>query len=78
MEKSGSSVVAVLKMAILFLLISLCVEFIWKWVATGNLQFFELNLSDGNWKSFIISKILGGIIFGLLMASFYNVKQKNE
>ncbi len=38
-------------------------------------QFIDTNFSNGRWIRFLISRIVGGLLYGMIMAYFFEMKK---
>lgn len=58
------------RLGIIFVVIVMIVQFIWEWIATGNLDFISNSFKTGSWLPYIVSRIFFGAIYGLVSAYF--------
>ena len=59
-----------LRLGVVFILIVMFIQLIWEWISSGNLNSVKESLNDGTWKSYAFSRLLLGIIYGLVTAYF--------
>lgn len=59
-----------LRFGLIFILVVVIIQFIWTFFSSGNLNFISESLHNGQWVTYLISKLLIGVVYGVVMAYF--------
>lgn len=65
----------VIRLGIIFISILVTIKFFWNWIQFGDLSFVKQSFENGKWIGFVISHLLGGLVYGLIVGYFLK-KQK--
>lgn len=59
-----------LRFGLIFTLVVVVIQFIWEFFSSGNLNKISESLQNGQWTSYVFSKVIVGAVYGIVMAYF--------
>jgi hypothetical protein len=59
-----------LRFGVIFIIVVIIIQAIWEFFASGNLNAVTESIDNGQWVSYVISKIVLGVVYGFTMAYF--------
>jgi len=65
-----------LRFGSIFIIVVIIIQLIWEFFSSGNLQAINESFQLGYWVTFIISKLILGLVYGFTMAYFTKRKAK--
>jgi hypothetical protein len=80
MSKRALQKVSTWKLALrfgsIFVIIVVLIQLIWEFFSSGNLQAINKSFQTGYWVTYLISKLILGLVYGFTMAYFTKRKAK--
>ena len=59
-----------LRFSLIFILVVILIQLVWEFFSAGNLQAIPKSLENGQWITYVLSKIIVGVVYGIVMAYF--------
>jgi H+/Cl- antiporter ClcA len=66
-----------LRLGAIFIFFLSFIKFFWNWIETGNLHFIKDAIESRQWIGFVLSMLIGGLIYGFTMG-YYTKKQASK
>ncbi|GEM_PF-2993381 len=60
-----------IRLGLIFILVLSLIRFFWNWIESGNLTFLKAGIESGKWVSYLISNVIGGLIYGFSMGYYF-------
>jgi len=65
-------------LALGFIVIFTFIEFMMSYDEAGANAFLEERIHNGKWVRFLISRIVGGLLYGMIMGYYFEIKRKKS
>ena len=59
-----------LRFGVIFIVVVVIIQLIWEFFSSGNLNAINISFKNGHWVTYLISKLLLGLVYGFTMAYF--------
>ena len=59
-----------IRFGIVFIIVVIIIQLIWEFFSSGNLKAIPESIQNGQWITYILSKLIIGIVYGVTMAYF--------
>ncbi|HIP47641.1 MAG TPA: hypothetical protein EYG92_01560 [Lutibacter sp.] len=59
-----------IRFGLIFIVVVVIIQLIWEFFSSGNLNSVSESLKNGQWITYVISKVIVGGVYGVVMAYF--------
>ncbi len=59
-----------LRFGLVFIVVVAIIQLVWEFFSSGNLQAVSNAFQNGQWITYVLSKIILGLVYGFVMAYF--------
>jgi uncharacterized integral membrane protein len=59
-----------IRFGLIFIVVVMIIQLIWELFSSGNLQAIPESFLNGQWITYVLSKIIIGVVYGIVMAFF--------